>query len=372
MTDVVEVLAAVSRDADGPPALERLTLGPLCRGEVLVRVTHAGVCHTDLSCHAGIIPSRKPIVLGHEGAGVVEAVADDVTSVAVGVRVVMSMMSCGSCRLCRAGDTAYCDQSAGLNIRGGGVDGDRTYLGSDVYRHFFGQSSFATYAVAHKRNVVPVPDELPLGVAAPLGCGIMTGAGSVLNALRLRPGESIAVFGAGAVGLAAVAAAHLSGASTITVVDPVPSRLALASELGATATLDARAGDIVAAIRDHTGGGADYVVEASGHPTALGQAIEAVGTRGVCAIVGAGHGRIEFDTTDLRVRGASIRGVSMGDANPRQFLPHLMREVLRGTLPLDRLVSRYDIADIAIAFADAHAGRVIKPVLVMPFPGQPM
>lgn len=360
------VAAAVSRTPDAPPALENLTLGPLRPGEVLVRVTHAGICHTDLSCHAGLIPTHTPIVLGHEGAGVVEAVAADVRAVTVGTRVVMSMMTCGTCPHCVAGDTAYCDFSSFLNIRGGGLDGECRYEQSDVYRHFFGQSSFATYSLASERNVVPVPDDLPLDIAAPLGCGVMTGAGAVLNALRPRPGQSVAVFGAGAVGLASVMTAALSGAGPIIVVDLIASRLELATELGATATVNAAERDALTAIRDLSGGGVDYAIEASGNPVALGQAIQATGTRGVCAVVGAGHGRVDFDTTALRVDGRSIRGVSMGDANPRVFLPYLMREMRQGRLPLERLVQRYEFADLSRAFADAHAGRVIKPVLVMP------
>jgi aryl-alcohol dehydrogenase len=364
-TSARDVLAAVSRDPASPVTLERLVLGPPGPDEVLVRVTHAGVCHTDLSCHEGLIPTRKPVVLGHEGAGVVEALGEGVTSLEVGAPVILSLMSCGVCRGCVA-DGIYCERSMELNILGGGPGGGVTYVDSDVKRHFFGQSSFATYATAHVRNVVAVPEGLALESVAPLGCGIMTGAGAVVNALRVRPGASVAVFGAGAVGLAAVQAAVTSGATRIVAVDLLAPRLRTASRLGASDVVDGSETDPVTAIRDLTGGGADYVIEASGHPRALQQAIDSVGRRGTCAIVGAGHGRVEFDTNALRVKGASIRGVSMGDANPRVFLPYLMEEMRRGALRLDELVTTYDFADISTAFEDAHAGRAIKPVLVMP------
>jgi aryl-alcohol dehydrogenase len=279
--------------------------------------------------------------------------------------VILSLMSCGTCRRCIR-DGIYCERSMELNILAGGIGGVVTYAGSDVRRHFFGQSSFATYAIASVRNAVPVLDGLSPAETAPLGCGVMTGAGTVLNALRVRTGESVVVFGAGAVGLAAAQAAAIASASRVVVVDLLPARLEVAAKLGATDVVNGREVDAVAAIRDLTGGGADHVIEASGHPRALQQAIEAVGRRGTCAVVGAGHGAVEFDANLLRVKGASIRGVSMGDANPRAFLPDLMREMRRGTLRLSPLIAPYPFSDIAAAFADAHDGRVIKPVLAMP------
>jgi aryl-alcohol dehydrogenase len=194
----------------------------------------------------------------------------------------------------------------------------------------------------------------------------MTGAGTVINALKVRPGQSVVVFGAGAVGLAAVQAAAMSGASSIVAVDLLDARLEMAAELGATAVVNGRDVDVVDVLLDMTGGGADYTIEASGNPKALQQAIAAVGRLGTAAIVGAGHGEVAFDTNRLRVKGASIRGVSMGDANPRVFLPYLMEQMLKGALRLDGMVRSYEFGDIATAFADAHAGRTIKPVLVMP------
>ncbi len=365
MVDRYPVTAAVSRDAHNPPALEELSLRTPARGEVLVRVTHAGICHTDIACHQGHIPVRRPIVLGHEGAGFVEVVGDGVEDVHAGDRVVMSLTSCGRCPGCIR-DGIYCQRSAELNIMGGGIDGTSTYLDSDVKRHYFGQSSFATHALAYERNVVKVPDDLPLELAAPLGCGIMTGAGAIINALNVRPGQSVAIFGAGAVGLAAAQAAVLSGASQICVIDLLESRLDLARRIGATDVINGRDRDPVGALLDITGGGADHVVEASGNANALRHAADAVGRRGTCAIVGAGHGEVSFDTNALRMKGASIRGVSMGDANPRTFLPKLMEEMRNGRLRLDELVTPYSFADIATAFDDAERGAAVKPVLAMP------
>lgn len=360
------VRAAVSRSPDEPPTLEQLRLGPLHSGEVLVQVTHAGICHTDLACHAGQIPTRKPVVLGHEGAGVVAAIADDVTSIAIGTPVVMSIMSCGTCANCLAGNVAYCAQSLELNILGGSVNGTRTYADSDVLDHFFGQSSFATHAIAHERSVVPVPGELPLKLAAPLGCGVMTGAGTVLNALQVRPGDSVVVYGAGTVGLAAAITAKTSGASPVVVIDLVDSRLELAATVGADATVNAQEADTVDTVRRLTDGGAHYAIEASGSAAALRQAIGSIRPRGVCAVVGAGHGNVDIDTRLLRIHGATIRGVSMGDANPKLLLPYLMDEIARGHLPLEALVKAYDFDDISKAFEHAHDGTTVKPVLVMP------
>jgi aryl-alcohol dehydrogenase len=210
---------------------------------VLVRVVATGVCHTDIIIRDQYYPSPLPAVLGHEGSGVVEAVGSDVAGVAVGDHVVMSFMSCGTCRPCQSGHPGHCGSFFELNFGGGRADGSSASCdahGHALHDHFFGQSSFGTYAIAHERNVVKVDKDAPLELLGPLGCGIQTGAGAVLSALAVKPGSSFAAFGSGAVGLSAVMAARVAGATTIIAVDVTPSRLALALELGATHAVNSR------------------------------------------------------------------------------------------------------------------------------------
>ncbi|MDP9092226.1 MAG: zinc-binding dehydrogenase [Actinomycetota bacterium] len=330
-----------------------------------MQVACAGVCNTDLACHTAKIPTQRPIVLGHEGAGIVLEIASDVASVAVGDRVVMSFMSCGTCSSCLKGTVAYCRHNFQINMLGGGLDGTRCYVGSEIRSHFFGQSSFATLAVSSERNVVRVPDQMTLPVAAPFGCGILTGAGTVLNSLRVRPGQSVAVFGAGAVGMSAAMVAAIAGASPIVMVDMVESRLDLALSLGVDIAINAADPGVVDEIERHTRGGADYCIEASGSPTALGQAIDAIGPAGVCACVGGTRGAVPFDPQALRIKGGTIRGVVEGDADPRLLLPYLFKEFERGRLPVDRFMETYAFTDIGRAFEDAAAGLIVKPVLSM-------
>jgi aryl-alcohol dehydrogenase len=356
--------AAVSRAASEPLSLEELRIGSPRDDEVLVRVEYAGICHTDINCHHGRAPTPKPVVLGHEGAGTVVEVGAQATGLTPGDRVLMSFMSCGRCRICLTGRPAYCPQALALNFLGGRADGTSAYVDTDVRGHFFGQSSFATLAMANVRNVVPVPDPVPLDHAAVLGCGVMTGAGAVLNSLRVAPGGNVAVFGAGAVGLSAVMAARIAGASMVIAVDAVPSRLETAVRLGATHTLTA-GGEVVDAITELTAGGLDYSVEASGHPVAFTQAVDSLGSGGVCAAVGSMNEPAAPSWRALRLKGATIRGVVEGDANPAVFLPQLLRYHAEGRFPFEELITHYDFEKINEAVADAEAGIAVKPVLTI-------
>ncbi|GAA4712495.1 NAD(P)-dependent alcohol dehydrogenase [Phytohabitans rumicis] len=360
--------AAVAPSQGAPFTLTEVTLDDPRPDEVVVRMVAAGLCHTDLSVRDGLLPARFPVVLGHEGAGVVEEVGSQVTAVAPGDRVLLSFTSCGRCRNCVDGHPAYCDTWLPRNLLGGArMDGSATIRsgGEDVSGHFFGQSSFATYALADERSLVKVPDDAPLDLLAPLGCGIQTGAGTVLNVLRPEPGSTLAVFGAGTVGLAAVMAAALRGLSRIVAVDVVPARLSLALELGATDAVDARGGDVAAALRELTGGaGVDFAVEASGNLAALSAAVDALALRGTCAVVGAPPfgSTIPLDVNAM-LGGKRIVGVTEGDANPPVFVPVLADLVTRGMLKLDRLVERFAFADIEKAADAASRGESLKPVL---------
>ncbi|QXQ05670.1 NAD(P)-dependent alcohol dehydrogenase [Sphingosinicellaceae bacterium] len=368
VSDRTPARAAVLRTQGGKFLVEPISIEAPRNDEVLVRVRAAGLCHTDLIARDQLYPVPQPIVLGHEGAGIVERVGAGVTKVAPGDRVVMSFLACGTCPNCRAGAPAYCAELFGLCFGGCRPDGSSALAddhGGLLHGHFFGQSSFATHAMASERNVVKLPDTIPFELAAPLACGLQTGAGAVLNVLRPRLGESIALFGAGAVGLSAVMAAKAIGAGPVIVVDPNPARLALALELGADLTIDPTALDPVATIRKQYGG-ARFSLEATGRADVLRQAIDALMPRGVCGIVGAPALGVEacFDVSDVMVGGKTIRGIVEGDSVPDRLIPELIRLHAEGLFPIEKLVRTYTLDQINDAVADAEAGTVVKPVIV--------
>jgi aryl-alcohol dehydrogenase len=283
------VRAAVVRKKGGPFIVEELRLEEPRDEEVLVRIVATGMCHTDMVVRDQVYPVPQPIVLGHEGAGVVERVGTRVTKVRPGDHVVLSFMSCGHCRLCVQGRPANCANFNAHNFSGTRADGSHT-LRDDrglVHGHFFGQSSFSTFAIANERNIVKVRKEAPLELLGPLGCGIQTGAGAVMNALKIGSSASFAAFGAGAVGLSAIMAARVVGAATIIAIDVVPSRLELAKEIGATHVVDATQQNAVTAVRAITGDGVQFSLETTAIPAVVRQAVDAVGVRGTCGIVGA-------------------------------------------------------------------------------------
>ena len=361
--------AAVVHERGAPFSLETVELDEPRAHEVVVRMVATGLCHTDLSARDGLVPFPLPGVLGHEGAGVVEAAGADVTRVAVGDHVLASFSSCGHCAQCSAGRPFCCRHFHALNLFGGTrADGSHTITldGRPLSGHFFGQSSFARHALVDERCLVTVDAGAPLRTLAPLGCGIQTGAGAVLNALRPEPGGTVAVFGAGAVGAAAIMAAAVSGAARIVAVDMVAARLELARELGATDVVDAAAGDAAEALMELTSGhGMDYTIEATGKTAALSQAISVLAPGGTCAVVGTyGVGAtVPLDATFM-LDGRRIVGVSEGESVPERFIPALVRLHELGKLPVERLVRHYPFEDIERAATDAAEGRTIKPVLV--------
>ncbi len=362
-----EIRAAVVRTTAGPFQLETLRLADPRPDEVEVRIVATGMCHTDMVARDQLYDVPHPIVLGHEGAGVVERVGSAVRKVAPGDHVVLTYLWCGRCAPCLGGHPTYCARFYPLNFGGAREDGSTATSDATgaVHDHFFGQSSFGTYALAHERNVIPVPREAPLALLGPLGCGVQTGAGAVMNGLRLQAGSSFAVFGGGAVGLSAVMAARIAGATTIVVADVVPARLALAEELGATHTVNSRERDPVAAVREATGGGADYTLESSGRPEVLRQAIDALAIRGVCGIVGAPALGTEatFDVNDVMTAGKRIIGIIEGDSIPDVFIPRLVTLHAQGRFPFDRLVQFYPFERIDEAARDSERGGTIKPIV---------
>lgn len=356
----MDILAAVF--ADATPALRRLTIAAPGPQEVRVRMVATGVCHTDLKAAGPGSPVPRPVVLGHEGAGVVESVGAAVTKVAPGDPVVLTFASCGACPGCRDGHPAYCDRQYALNFLCS--HGHLTSAEGAVAGGFFGQSSFATHAIATERNVVKVRADAPLAMLGPLGCGIQTGAGAVLNDLAVRPGMSLAVFGAGSLGLSAVMAARLAGAARIVAVDRIAARLDLARDLGATDTIlagDDPTGPAVTALLPR---GVDRALDTTGALPVMRQAIDVLAPRGVCGFVtGPWDGRELSVNVRPLLGGRSIRGIAQGDSNPDVFIPMLVDLFMAGRFPFDRLVTVYPFDRIADALADGAEGRTVKAVL---------
>jgi aryl-alcohol dehydrogenase len=325
--------------------------------EVLVRLVATGICHTDIDFCDDWDGTADPVVLGHEGGGVVEQVGRSVQSVKRGDRVVLSYQSCGHCGPCRSGHPPDCDRFYEANFGFQRLDGSNALERSGVRGHFFGQSSFATHALATERNLVKVPRDLRLEILAPLGCGMQTGAGTVMNSLAVSKGASIAIFGTGAVGLAAVMAARIVGAKPIIGVDINPMRLELALGLGATHTINSRHDDVAARITVITGSGVDYVLEITGNRKMHQLAIEVLNPHGTVALLTGASG------TDSLPEGRKTLSIIQGDAVPQRFIPKLIALYRAGQFPFDRLVKFYDFSEINQAIADAKHGDTVKPVL---------
>ena len=363
----VAIRAWVADSPDSGLALETLDLDEIRPGEVLVRVAAAGVCHTDIAFTDGSRPAAPfPLVAGHEGAGVIEAVGPGTEGFAAGDRVVMSFSSCGRCRGCLAGRPARCASFRELNSGFGGPGGGGRFTrrnGERVSAGFFGQSSFAEHALTGVRNLVGVPEDVPLHLAAPFGCGIQTGAGAVLNALSLRPGDALLVTGTGAVGMSAVMAARAAGAAAIVAVDPVESRRALALTLGATNALDPA--DVAGGALDKLTVPLDFAIDTSGRPEMIRAAVAAVHSEGVVVLIAAGQpGAVAgIPLRDLIV-GRQVRGAVEGDAVPQLLIPRLLELWRAGQFPVEALVRTFAAAELGDAMRAMKLGRVVKPVVV--------
>ena len=360
--------AAVVEGPGEPFRIAELDLDEPRADEILVRIKAVGLCHTDLTV-ASMLPAEMfPRVFGHEGAGVVEAVGSDITGVKAGDHVVMSFRSCRDCGRCSDGDFGYCENAMVLNNMGSRADGSTTYSrdGQPVAGSFFGQSSFSELAIGYADNVVVVDPSTDLTLAAPFGCGFLTGAGAVLNTIDPEPGSSLLVSGVGAVGLAAVAAARALGLETVVAVDTQDSRLEQAAALGAhvinPTTLPEVGG--VEKIRELTGGGATAAVDTTAVPQVIKQGVQALAARGRMVVVGLGASEFPVDSIDLLYNGKSVQGCIEGDADPQTLIPRLLEMRAAGDLPLDELVTTYPFEDINRAVEEVTAGTVVKPVLV--------
>lgn len=365
----MKTIAAISREGASFPVIEEIDLDPPRAGEVLVRIVASGVCHTDARAGASGGPGTpRPVVLGHEGAGIVEDVGSGVTTLKPGDHVVLSGSSCGQCPSCQQNFPSYCVQMYPRNFGGSRVDGSSAYSqhGSRLHGHFFGQSSFSRHSVVGERTAVKVPHQVPLEILGPLGCGVITGTGAVINTLGVRASDSIAIFGTGSVGLSAVMAARLVGAARIVAVDAVSSRLALAQELGATDTINSKdIANVASAVRDLVPGGVSYSFNTTSVPDIYTQALDCLATRGTAAFVTSPRGEWKPQMFAVLAAGRRIQGLLGGDAAPQLFIPMLVDYHREGRMPFDRLIRFYSFEKIADAFRDMEHGTTIKPVLRM-------
>jgi aryl-alcohol dehydrogenase len=369
---MTSVTAAVVREPKGKFSVEELELDEIRPNEVRVRVVAVGVCHTDVAMRDAVYPIPMPVVLGHEGAGVVEAVGNNVTKVGVGDHVVMSAAYCGHCLPCLVGQEAYCENGFAEDFGGrrtlDGTSSLTSSSGEVVSSHFFGQSSFSTFANVVESSLIPVDRDLPLEAIAFLGCGMQTGAGSILNEFRAPAGSSVAIAGTGAVGHAAVMAARASGCTTIIAIDRHENRVALAQEVGATHGIHGQAEDAHDELQRLTNGrGVDYILNTTDSPEAVGNLAGALAIRGTLATVAAmaPGTEVSFEVGGSLLKGWNFRTIVQGSSVSQQMVPRLIALWQQGQFPIDRLVKTYDFADINAAFAASESGAVVKPLLVL-------
>lgn len=363
------IQAAVLREKDAPLVIEDVEMEDPRYDEVLVKVAYVGMCHTDVSIQSQVFPTPLPVVLGHEGAGYVAKVGKGVRGFKEGDPVIMCYDSCGQCSFCRTGHPTYCELVTPLSFGCKRLDGTSPMRkGNEViWGNFFGQSSFATYAMATPRNLVKLESDKGLEYYGPLGCGFQTGAGAVINALKVGMGEDVAVFGVGSVGLCGVMAANLVGAGKIIAVDINPAKLDLAMEVGATHTINSKdTPDLNKAIREIVGPmGIQHVFDTTGIPALIRQGVETLTHIGRCATVGMSplSAEVCLNLMDVMTVGKGLIGVVEGASVGQVFLPRLVGQYLKGKFPIDKLVTFYDFKDINKSIEDLHHGNVIKGVL---------
>jgi aryl-alcohol dehydrogenase len=364
----MKIRAAVARAPDLPFEIISCDLVEPGPGEVLVKMVSCGICHLDIAVKAQHSPPTLPRILGHEGAGVVERVGPGVTNLICGDHVLLSYGSCGECSSCVSGAPAYCAHTFAINFLGERGRADTHSVGGvPIPAGFFAQSSFATHAIATTRNVVKVDRDLPLSTLAPLGCGFQTGMGSVINVLKPRAGDMIAVFGCGAVGMAAIIAARIVGCSVIVAVDTNERRLALAREMGATHSINGALEDASAQIAGIAGVGTHFAFDTTGVPAVADQALRALAPRGTAAFVAPSRRgtSFSFEARAIISSGRAIRGVLQGDAISSEFIPRMIEFYRSGQLPLERLITTFRLEEINRAVRELESGDVLKAVLLM-------
>lgn len=366
----MQTTAAIARRPHEDFTLDTVTIAQPRADEVLVRIAGVGLCHTDLIARDQFIPIPLPAILGHEGAGIVEAVGADVTSVKVGDSVVIGFSSCGHCPSCKQDLPSYCRDFPVLNYAGARPDGTTGVIldNQPVSASFFGQSSFAGLALAQERNVVRIDAaDVPIELLGPLACGFQTGAGGVMRSLACPEGSSIAIFGGGPVGLAAVMGARIQGCATIILIEPVAARRAIALEIGATHVIDPAGVDVGTAIRAILPHGVDFAFESSGREDVVETALGALASHGLLGLVGVPprpESSLTINLASLITYGHRIHGIVEGDSDLQTFIPHLVDLHTRGRFPFDRLIKTYPLSQINEAVAAQARGECIKAVLI--------
>ena len=362
--------AAIIREIGGPFRIEDVEIAAPSGSEVLVRMVGVGMCHTDLVARDGF-PVPMPIVLGHEGSGVVEAVGPDVKNLAAGDHVVLSFNSCNACATCAEDLPAYCHNFLAENFAGVRLaDGTTPISKGDevIHGNFFGQSSFASYAIAHERNTVKVAKDLPLEILGPLGCGVQTGAGAAVLSLGLKPGQSLAIFGGGAVGLSALLGARAVGAGTVIIIEPNVARGKLALELGATHVINPKeCDDVLAKIKELGGGaGVNHALDTTGIPDVIAIAVETMTANGMLGLIAVPppEAMLPANMMSMLVRGVGVKYITEGDADPQTFIPQMIKWYQAGKFPFDRLVKTFPFDQINEAAKASETGEAIKPVLI--------
>lgn len=374
----MEITAAIAREPECDLSIEKVELraDQLDENEILVRACASGICKTDISGRDIPLEAElpfpfmpKPVILGHEGAGIVEQVGSGVTHVKPGDRVLASFHYDSQCPSCKNNLQNYSPSYLPGNLFGTNQRGEHFHFDKDgkplsMVHH---QSSFATHMVTTRENTYLIPDDIPFEYAAPIGCGLMTGAGGVINRLKVQPGSSIAVFGCGAVGLGAIAAARREGCTSIIAVDLDDGRLDVARACGATQVVNAGESNPVEAIRALHPNGVDYSLDATGIIAVIEQAVEVLGPLGHCVQHGAPGDLTEtasIPPNNLSLFGQTVSGALMGHSHPKETIEYVIDMVRKGELAMDRIVTTYAFADINQAIADAKH-KVIKPVVVM-------
>lgn len=366
----MKTIAAVARQPGADFAVEEVEIEAPRENEVLVDVHGVGLCHTDLVFRDQFVPFRLPAVLGHEGAGVVRAVGEGVSRLKPGDAVIIGFGSCGHCSRCDAGLPSYCREFTAQNYAGARPDGTTALRSGEerVSSHFFGQSSFAGLAIADERNLVKVDAEgLDLRILGPLACGLQTGAGSVLRSLNCPPGSSLAIFGGGPVGLAAVMAAAHRGCDRIALVEPLAARRDLALELGATEAIDPAQGDPAEQLRSLIADGFDFVLETSGNEAAMAAALQSLASHGMLGLVGVPRSAdvaLSVNVAGLITFGHRIIGIVEGDSDLHGFIPELIDLHRAGAFPFEKLVACFPLSRINEAVAAQARGDCVKAVLL--------
>jgi len=350
--------------------IEQVNLDPPKPYEVLVRMKAAGICHSDLHTYRGELRAQPPLVLGHEGAGIVEEVGNEVNHVKPGDRVMVNWIpSCNQCPACYRGQNNLCNRIADTTLQALLPDGTTRLSTEDgiTLKHYLSTSTMAEYAVLDQASVIKLPDDVSYEVASIIGCAVLTGTGAVLNTAQVAPGSSVAVIGCGGVGLSAIMGAKLAGCYPIIAVDVMDSKFDFAKELGATHSINSRESDAVEALKELTNGGPDYVFDSVGAAITINQALLGARPGGTAVVMGMHSMKenVPITSANLIAMNKKLLGSFAGSARPHLDLPHFLELYRSGRLPVDKLVSkRYSLEELAQAFDDMEAGKVARGIIL--------